>query len=210
MSCQRAGAEDGDVDRAPRPVSRQRSNTSVRSPDDGRHPSPAPAPENEHDNGPTVTLPATGRQRAGDTPPARARRPLTPLAALTAGATAALGVVLFYLMGAIFRELIPPMVVFGVLSIAVAAVIVFIRRAWTPLLGSLVAVLLAALLIIPAASEIAHSLGNPNDPLFGVLTVLFPCLAVAFLAGIAATVQRYRWPPPPAPLPAAPAGWPPP
>ncbi len=154
---------------------------------------PAPASENEHDDGPTVTLPATGRQRAGDTPPARARRPLTPLAALTAAATAALGGVLFYLMGAIFRELIPPMVVFGGLSIAVAAVIVFTRRAWTPLLGSLVAVLLAAVLIIPAASEIAHSLGNPNDPLFGVLTVLFPCLAVAFLAGIAATVQRYRW-----------------
>jgi plastocyanin len=158
-------------------------------------PAPAPAPENEneHDSGPTVALPAPDRQRAGDTPPARARRPLTPLAALTAAATAALGVVLFYMMGAIFRELIPPMVVLGVLSLAVAAVIVFVRRAWTPLLGSLAAVLLAAGLIIPAASEIAHTMGNPNDPLFGVLTVLFPCLAVGFLAGIAATVQRYRW-----------------
>lgn len=97
-------------------------------------------------------------------------------------------------MGAIFREVIPPMIVIGGLALAAAAAIVFTRRAWTPLLGSLVAALLAAGLILPAAGEIAHTMGNPNDPLFGVLTVLFPCLAVAFLAGIAATVQGYRRP----------------
>lgn len=151
-----------------------------------------PAPERS--NGTPAAWGGADTGRAESPPPAaRARRTLTPLAALTAAATGALGAILFYIMGAIFRDVVPPMVVFGVVAIAVAVAIVVTRRAWTPALGSVVALLLAALLILPAASEIAHALGSPNDPMFGVLTVLFPCLAIAFLAGIAATVQRYRW-----------------
>jgi plastocyanin len=153
-----------------------------------------PAPEHANGTAGPLQAPAPEGSARPAGPPARARRPLTPLAALTAAATAALGLVLFYMMGAIFREVIPPMIVIGGLAIAAAAAIVFTRRAWTPLLGSLVALLLAAGLVLPAAGEIAHTMGNPNDPLFGVLTVLFPCLAIAFLSGIAATVQRYRRP----------------
>ncbi|HEX2326974.1 MAG TPA: hypothetical protein VHQ00_16360, partial [Chloroflexota bacterium] len=113
---------------------------------------------------------------------------------LTAGATAILGALLLYLMGAIFKELVPPIAGFGVLALVAGAVVVAVRRRWTPLLGSVVALLLGLLLIVPAWTEITHALGSPNDPMFGVLTVLLPCLAIAFLAGIAATVQGYRRP----------------
>jgi plastocyanin len=150
------------------------------------------SPRPERSNGTTAALREADPPRA-DTPRAdaprpagRSRRPLTPLAALTAGATAALGVILFYIMAAIFKEVVPPAIGLGALALVVAAVVALLRRRWTPILGSVVALLLGAVLLVPAGSEIAHSLGTPNDPMFGVLIVLFPCLAIAVLAGIAA------------------------
>jgi hypothetical protein len=83
-----------------------------------------PAPESAAGTDVTLELPEPARP--GGSPPAGTRRPLSPLAALTAAATAALGLVLFYLMGAIFREVIPPMLVFGGLAIAAAAAIVLV------------------------------------------------------------------------------------
>ena len=143
----------------------------------------------------------------GAPPPVGRAGPLTFLVALTAGATALLGALLLYIMGAIFKEVVPPMAGFGVLALLAGAVVVAVRRRWTPLLGSVVALLLGLLLILPAATEIAHALGSPNDPMFAVLTVLFPALAVAFLGGIGATVQNYRRPAGAehAPAPGAPA-----
>jgi plastocyanin len=170
------------------------------------------SPRPERSNGTTAALREADPPRA-DTPRAdaprpagRSRRPLTPLAALTAGATAALGVILFYIMAAIFKEVVPPAIGLGALALVVAAVVALTRRRWTPILGSVVALLLGAVLLVPAGSEIAHSLGTPNDPMFGVLIVLFPCLAIAVLAGIAATVQNYRWSAGAGPAPRAP-GW---
>jgi plastocyanin len=142
-------------------------------------------------------LPPSGPPPAPAAPPPpmrRALRPLTPLVALTAGATAILGALLFYMMGAIIKELVPPIAGFGALALVAGAVVVAVRRRWTPLLGSVVALLLGLLLIVPAWTEITHALGSPNDPMFGVLTVLFPALAVAFLGGIGATVQNYLRP----------------
>jgi plastocyanin len=102
------------------------------------------------------------------------------------------GAALIYMMAAIFGEMIPPMLVAAVLSLIVTAVVLTGKR-WAPALGSVIAVLLTAALIVPAAEEIGHSLTTPGDPIFGVLTVLFPCLFIAFVAGIASTVQNYRW-----------------
>jgi plastocyanin len=144
-----------------------------------------PAPE--HSNGTPFAPPPA--------PPARVSRrrlPVTPLAALTAASTALVGAALIYMMAAIFGEMIPPMLGAAVLSLIAAAVVLSGKR-WAPALGSVIAVLLSALLIVPAAAEISHSLTTPGDPIFGVLTVLFPCLFIAFVAGIASTVQNYRW-----------------
>jgi plastocyanin len=51
---------------------------------------------------------------------------------------------------------------------------------------------MGVLLIAPAAGEIAYTLTHPGDPMFAVLIVLFPVLAIGIAAGIAATVQNYR------------------
>ena len=104
--------------------------------------------------------PGEGGRREG--PRSRRAGPLTFLVALTAGATALLGALLLYMMGAIFKEVVPPMAGFGVLALLAGAVVVAVRRRWTPLLGSVVALLLGLLLILPGGDgDRPHLLGQP-------------------------------------------------
>jgi plastocyanin len=117
---------------------------------------------------------------------------VSALGKITAAGSVALGGLLTYMMAAVFKELIPPMAIFVVLAIGVAAAIATGKR-WAPGLGAALAVLLAGLLIIPAAAEIGYGLTHPGDPMFALLVVLLPLLAVTAAAGIAATVQNYHY-----------------
>jgi plastocyanin len=122
-----------------------------------------------------------------------ARRSVSALTKTTAAATAGLGVLLLYLMFGVFGELIPPMLAIGILALASAGAMLMGWR-WTPVLGSVLALLFAGLLVAPAAGEIVHVLGQAGDPLYPFLVIVFPVMAVALVAGIAATVQNYRRP----------------
>jgi plastocyanin len=127
-------------------------------------------------------------------PRARASRgPLSALTKTAALATAALGGLLLYLMFGVFGEMIPPMLVIAVVAVASAGAMLAGWR-WTPALGAVLALLMAVLLIAPAAGEIAHVLGQAGDPLYPFLVIVFPVMAVALVSGIAATAQNYRRP----------------
>jgi plastocyanin len=94
-------------------------------------------------------------------------------------------------MAAVFKELAPPMVVFAIVGLAAAGAVLAGWR-WAPALSSVYALLLGALLVAPAASEIAHALGQPSDGMYPLLVIFFPTMGITIVSGIAATVQNYR------------------
>ncbi|HEY7293660.1 MAG TPA: cupredoxin domain-containing protein [Dehalococcoidia bacterium] len=123
--------------------------------------------------------------------PERSRPPLSAFGKLTVAASIAIAGLLLYAMVAIFREVAPPMIVFALVALAVAGAIARGWR-WAPALGAVLSLLIGSLLIAPAVGEIVYELAHPGDPMFGLLVILLPVLAIGLAAGIAATVQNYR------------------
>ena len=139
-----------------------------------------------------LAQPSTDAPSTSDPSSTRPSRPrAAALGKLTAAASAGIAILLLYMMGAIFREFAPPIAIVAVLGLAIAAAILRGWR-WAPALGSLLSLLIAGLLIAPAAGEIAYTFTHPGDPMFALLVILFPALAIGLVAGIAATVQNYR------------------
>ncbi len=83
------------------------------------------------------------------------------------------------------------MVVFAAVGLGVASAILVGWR-WAPALAAVFATLLGLMLVAPAAGELAHVLGQPGDPMYPLLVVFFPTLALGIVSGVAGTVQNYR------------------
>lgn len=120
-----------------------------------------------------------------------ARQVFSPLSATAAVATLGIAGDLVYFMTGVIQEFVPPMAIFAAVGVLASGTIATGWR-WAPTLASVYAALLSILLVGPAAGELAHALGQPSDPMYTVLVVLFPLLAVAIVTGIAATAQNYR------------------
>lgn len=88
-----------------------------------------------------------------------------------------------------------PAVTIVSLLLLVAAGLIFTGWRWVPALGALFTLLVAGGLLAPAFDQIIAEIVTPGMPLRVALTILLPLMAVAILAGIAATVQNYRRPP---------------
>jgi plastocyanin len=81
--------------------------------------------------------------------------------------------------------------IFGALGLVVAGLILIVRR-WTPVLGSLFALLVGLLVVGPAPGEVARSLSQPADPLYFPLIVVLPLIGFAIVCGLAATAENVR------------------
>jgi plastocyanin len=121
--------------------------------------------------------------------PRFARRPLSGLGKITAGALAGMAILVGSLQ-ALFGGLDPMMTGIAVLFLVIAGVVLIGWR-WAPLLGTLLFGLLIALLVV-MNGEIAFVLAHPGEVIFSFFAVAIPILVVGFVASISAAVQNYR------------------
>ncbi len=118
----------------------------------------------------------------------RTRTPVAALGKLTAVMLAGVALLLTYLQMAIIGEFVPPLAVFALVALVVAAAITAGWR-WVPALGTLVCALLLAMNSGPMLFQIMH----PGDfRSFSFMAVTLPVVVLGILGGIAATVQNYR------------------
>jgi uncharacterized cupredoxin-like copper-binding protein len=117
-----------------------------------------------------------------------ARLPLPALSKLASAAVAGLALALIYVQAMLIGELVPPLAVFAGLMI-LAATLMATGWRWTPLLGTLL-----SLLVIAGNSEhLVYDLTHPESFHIFVFSVVAVGLAlVGAVAGIGATLQNYR------------------
>lgn len=122
--------------------------------------------------------------------PIASRRTLTPLTRWTIASMIVGILLLIYMQVFIFRSFDPPLVlIFGVPALVFMGLVVFVRRRWAPLFGSLYWVLFLAANV----PYLSHDLAHPEiftSFAFSIVLVL-PALA-GLTSGIAAAVQNYR------------------
>jgi plastocyanin len=116
--------------------------------------------------------------------------PLTALESTALATTFGLsGVLAYVLLSAVGAPEVA--VTIGCIGLAIDAMIVALRR-WTPVLGSVFALLAFLLVVAPAPDDVARALAQPTDPLYAPLMVLFPLVFVGAICGVAAAVQNLR------------------
>jgi plastocyanin len=118
---------------------------------------------------------------------ARTRRPLAALGKLTIAALVGIALAVIYVLAAVFGGIDPMGLTFSGLPLIAAGVMLAGWR-WTPALGSLVGLLLLAM-IGPMAPMV---LSDPGSGTFAPVLIVLVLSAVAVVLGISATVQNYR------------------
>jgi uncharacterized cupredoxin-like copper-binding protein len=124
----------------------------------------------------------------------RVRRPLNAFTKLTVAGLVGIGILvplsgIVLSGGQVNLQALPISVVAWLLAAVVAGRPVGGWR-WAPLLGTV----LAGLLLIRTAPKLVYGLSNPSDTVVFVLHVVWlPIMLIACLAGVAATVQNYRF-----------------
>jgi len=125
-------------------------------------------------------------------PRARSRKPVSALGKLTSAALVVIALDMVYLQAALIGMLIPPLAVFVALGLIFAGLVALGYR-WAPVLGVLLSVLMLAMNGVP----IVHAVMTPtvSFPMFVLGITMLPATIVGVIAGIAATVQNYRYAP---------------
>lgn len=122
-------------------------------------------------------------------PRSRKRAPASALGKITAATMVIMSAMLVYLMVAIIGQVIPPLVVFAGVGLALAAFIATGVR-WAPAPAAVVAVAMFVLNWEPMFAALANPSGGLT--MFALAAILIPALVVGIIAGIATTVQNYR------------------
>ncbi len=121
------------------------------------------------------------------------RRPLAALGKVAAGALVGLAALFGYVQLVVFGAFIPVVTGFAAVAVLLAGLVTMGWR-WSPLVATLACGALLALMLGPASGEIFYILSRPHDVgLFALIVLLLPVLAIGAVAGIAATVQNYRY-----------------
>lgn len=118
------------------------------------------------------------------------RKSLAALGRLTVGALVGIALGFVYLQAAIIGLLIPPLTIFAVISLLIAAVVAMGWR-WTPLLGAL----WSAFMLVGNSEDLAYNLARPqifHEFAFSLVMLAVPLIGL--VAGIGATIQNYRNP----------------
>jgi heme/copper-type cytochrome/quinol oxidase subunit 2 len=117
-----------------------------------------------------------------------ARTPLATLGRLTVAALVGLALCFIYLQAVMIGMVIPPLAVFGVISLIVAGVVAMGWR-WTPLLGAL----WGGFMIAGNSDTLVYNLTHPSDVHSLAFSMVYLAMAIIVVAaGISATVQNYR------------------
>ena len=125
-------------------------------------------------------------------PRAVSRKPVSALSKLVMATSIVVGFDLVYLMVALIGEMIPPLAAFAALSFVFAGLIALGFR-WAPIPAALVSGLLLAMDFGPILSAFMNP--TVSLPAFILAATLLPAGIVGIVAGIAATIQNYRFAP---------------
>lgn len=126
------------------------------------------------------------------TPRVRGRKPVSALGKLSIAALIVIGLDLIFLLAYLIGEVIPPLAVFAALSFVFAGLIALGFR-WAPVLAVLISALLVAMNFEPMLAAVMSP--TVSFPMFVLGATMLPAAIVGIIAGIAATVQNYRFAP---------------
>ena len=122
----------------------------------------------------------------------RARTSVSALGKLTIAALVVIAVDMIYLQVALIGMLIPPLAVFVALGLIFAGLVALGYR-WAPVLGVLLSVAMLAMNSGPIIDAVMKP--TVSFPMFVLGITMLPATIVGAIAGIAATVQNYRYAP---------------